>query len=228
MSVCYGALELKAGYQRNLGFGLVFSVFAFVSLFGALLILGGRLPDVVNEVKNGTILVLPAPKPEPQPKTPPVPSPQPPPVSQPKLGIFVADSFLPPEVFDQPALWPDHQTPSRDMPGTNITNNGGQNGLPVDTVIDLELDGLKPVILYKVEPEYPALARQQGITETVLAELLVDTDGLVREVIIRKKATGIFDEEVETALKHWIFKPLVIDDRVVMFRYLEAVRFTLR
>jgi len=45
-------LELKAGYQRNLGFGLIFSVFSFVSFLAALLDFGGRLPDVINEVKN--------------------------------------------------------------------------------------------------------------------------------------------------------------------------------
>lgn len=228
MSVCYGALELKASYHRNLGFGLIFSVFSFVSFLIALLVFGGRLPDVINELKRGTIIVLPVPKPKALPKTPPAPNPQLPAVSQPKLGVFVPDSFFPSEIFDQPAVWPENQGPSNGSPEGNILTNKAGKGTSEDTVIDLELDGLKPVILHKVEPEYPALARQQGITETVVAELVVGTDGFVREVIIHSPKTGIFDEEVESALRQWIFRPLVINGRVVRFRYLEVVRFTLR
>ena len=227
MSV-YGALELKASYQRNLGIGLIFSVFSFGSFLAALLVCGGRLPDVINEVKSGTIIVLPVPKAEPKPKTPATPTPQPPAVSQPKLGVLVPDSFFPPEIFDQPSAWPENREPLNGTSEANNTTDKAGIGASGDTVIDLEPDGLKPVILHKVKPEYPALARQRGITETVVAELVVGADGFVREVLIRKPSTEFFDEEVKSALRQWIFRPLVVDGRVVKFRYLEVVRFSLR
>ncbi len=227
MSVSYyGALELKVSYQRSLGIGLIFTVFGSVTLLALLMILGRRLPEVINEVENGTIIVLSVPKPEP--KSPLPQQPQVPTLSQPKLGVFVPDSLFAPEIFDQSAVWLENQKPLDGASEGSLPTSTGGKETSGDTVIDLDLDGLKPVILYKVEPEYPAIARQQGITETVVAELVVGTDGFVRQVVIRDHKTGLFDEEVESTLKQWIFKPLVVAGRVVRFRYLEVVHFSLR
>lgn len=120
---------------------------------------------------------------------------------------------------------PSHYLPS-DYPVKGGTQTPGQP-VPDETPVDLDLEGLTPEILQRVEPAYPTMARELGISETVIAELVVGKDGFVREVTILKNRTGIFDDQVRVAVKNWIFRPLVLDGRVVSFRYLQTVSFRL-
>lgn len=228
MSIYYGALELKASYQRNLGEGLFFSIIVSVTIALLFSAYTGRALKETTIKFPGRVEVIPYPKPmliPPSPASQRRPKPE---LPRPKAGVLMADSFLAelPENLET-KLGPAELLIDGENPGS-AGEGGPPGGFTGDTVVDLDLDGLKPVILHKIVPVYPAMARQLGMSETIIAEIVVGTDGLVREVFIRKKSTGVFDEEVEAALRQWIFKPLVVDGRVVRFRYLEVVRFTLR
>lgn len=107
-------------------------------------------------------------------------------------------------------------------------NETGAAGSPDDTVIDLDEFDLRPVILFKVDPKCPELARRKRITGTVTAEVLVGRDGLVREVSIKKSTNEIFDDEVNAALKLWVFRPWVERNRSLPFRFTVMVEFVLR
>ena len=107
-------------------------------------------------------------------------------------------------------------------------NAGDSSDSSEDTVIDLDVFDLKPVILFKVDPKCPELARRGRITGTVLAEVLVGRDGLVREVSIKKSTNEIFDDEVNAALKLWVFRPWVERNRCLPFRFTVLVEFVLR
>ncbi len=107
-------------------------------------------------------------------------------------------------------------------------NETGPSGLPEDTIIDLDEFDLRPVILFKVDPKCPELARRKRITGTVTAEVLVGKDGLVREVSISKSTNEIFDDEVNAALKLWVFRPWVERNRCLPFRFTVVVEFVLR
>lgn len=223
MSV-YGALELKVCHQRHLACGLAVSVLLFISLLFSLGLFGGEIPVVSMQEERGRIKLIPFPKPKPAPPAPPSHVPRPPAPSQPKVGAFVLDSFLDLEYPEQLKDVPD--SPPLDYPVDGDAKGPG-NEVSNVTPVDLDLEGLTPEILHRVEPGYPAMARELGITETMTAELLVGKDGFVREVTILKNRTGVFDDEVRAALKKWIFRPLVRDGRVVSFRYAQTVRFRL-
>ena len=65
-----------------------------------------------------------------------------------------------------------------------------------------------PVILRKVEPEFPEPARKMGLAGKVVAKLLVGADGHVsRASIVEAVPEGIFEQGVLTALRQWEFKP---------------------
>lgn len=221
----YGALELKVGYQRHLAYGLGVSVLLFIPLLFSLGFLGGEIPAVDIREERGRIKLLPFIKPKPASPAPASPIPRPPAPSQPKVGMFVLDSFLDLEYPEQLKGAPD--SPPLDYPVEGDAKGPG-NQVSSATPVDLELEGLAPPeILHRVEPGYPAMARELGLAETVTAELLVGKDGFVREVTILKNRTGVFDDEVRAALKKWIFRPLVLDGHAVSFRYVQTVSFRL-
>ncbi len=87
---------------------------------------------------------------------------------------------------------------------------------------------LKPVILFKVDPKCPELARRGRIAGAATAEVLVGENGLVREVSIKKSTNVIFDDEVIAALKLWVFQPWVERNRCLPFRFTVLVEFVLR
>ena len=73
-----------------------------------------------------------------------------------------------------------------------------------------------PVIMRKVEPEFPETARKMGLTGRVVAKLLVGTDGHVSKASILEAAPeGIFEQGVLKALKQWEFKPGSLKNRPV-------------
>ena len=228
MSLRYGALELKASYQRNLGEGLFFSIIVSMVFPFLFAVLAGRTPRETTIKISGPVKPILYSKPKPLPPPPASQRRPKPELPRPKAGVLVVDSFLA-ELREnlETKLGPAELPVDGENPGS-AGESGSPGGFTGDTVVDLDLDGLKPVILHKIVPVYPVMARQLGMSETIIAEIVVGTDGFVREVFIRKKSTGVFDEEVEAALRQWIFKPLVVDGRVVRFRYFEVIRFTLR
>jgi len=221
----YGALELKVCYQKNLAAGLGVSVSLFISFLFSLGFFDRQMPAVLTLEERGRIKLIPPPKPNPAPPALPSPMRRPPAPPQPKVGAFVLDSLLDLEYLEQIKDAP--RSDPFDQPVDGAAKGTGNDVLG-EAPVDLELEGLAPPeILHRVEPAYPAMARELGISETVMAELLVGKDGLVQAVTVLNNRTGVFDDEVKAALKRWIFKPLVFDGRTVSFRYLQTVTFRL-
>ena len=68
----------------------------------------------------------------------------------------------------------------------------------------------EPVIIKKVDPIYPELAKKAGMEGTVYANLWVDKQGKVREVKIVKADSDIFIQPVIDAAKQWLFSPAML------------------
>ena len=229
MSV-YGAWELKTSYQRNLSFGLISSLFLSLNLFlityfiDRIQILPTDLKDHSVKVKLfqavlGSLNSFPA-----EPTGAPILSVQPP-----RGNRLVMDSLIQTDDFEWPAPRP---FANKEAVGGRLVeifgNETGFSDTSDDTIIDLDEFDLRPVILFKVDPKCPELARRGRITGTVTAEVLVGRDGLVREVSIKKSTTIIFDDEVTGALKLWVFRPWVDRNRCLLFRFTVMVEFVLR
>jgi len=63
---------------------------------------------------------------------------------------------------------------------------------------------------FHVEPEYPATARQFGMSGEVVAEVTVGLDGKVENIRVMK-GTPILNNAVISALKKWTFAPFNVD-----------------
>ena len=63
-----------------------------------------------------------------------------------------------------------------------------------------------PVPIHRPAPEYPAWARDNGITGKVLLRVLVDQQGSVRRVAVVRGVEGL-TEAAQDALRGWRFRP---------------------
>ncbi len=68
----------------------------------------------------------------------------------------------------------------------------------------------EPVVVKKIEPTYPELARKAGLEGTVWVKMWVDKEGKVKDVVILKSSSEIFNQPAIDAAKQWIFTPALM------------------
>jgi len=83
-----------------------------------------------------------------------------------------------------------------------------------------------PKILKKVQPEYPPLATAARIQGLVIIEAHVDVNGRVRTATVLRGVT-LLDEAALTAVKQWIYKPLLLNGEPTEFILTVTVVFSL-
>jgi TonB family protein len=84
-----------------------------------------------------------------------------------------------------------------------------------------------PVVLYKVDPEYTAEARQAKLWGTVVLQLIVDTNGHARNIrVVRSLGLGL-DEKAIEALSQWKFLPGVRNGQPVAVQVTIEMNFRL-
>jgi TonB family protein len=83
----------------------------------------------------------------------------------------------------------------------------------------------EPMVISRVEPEYPEICRQVGLTGAVNARLWITREGKVRDVVIIKSDSEFFNQAVIDAAKQWIFTPALMNKgpvavwRAVVFNF---------
>jgi protein TonB len=83
-----------------------------------------------------------------------------------------------------------------------------------------------PEAITKVPPLYPDLAREAGVDGTVMVQALVDKSGRVRDTRV-VKSIPMLDAAAVAAVKQWVFKPALSNNRPVAVWVAVPVRFTL-
>lgn len=83
-----------------------------------------------------------------------------------------------------------------------------------------------PVVITQVRPEYPDIAQQSGMEGQVVVQALVGKDGKVKDVRIAK-SVPVLDEAAMKAVRQWVFKPALSNNRPVAVWVAVPVRFTL-
>jgi protein TonB len=83
--------------------------------------------------------------------------------------------------------------------------------------------GRGPGLIKRVEPEYPAIARQARIEGTVVVDAVILKDGTVSDVTILRSSSKLFDQACVDAVRQWRFTPGPQDVVLTV-----TVNFTLR
>jgi protein TonB len=85
-----------------------------------------------------------------------------------------------------------------------------------------------PVLVKKVEPSYPDVARRARIEGKVILQAVVDKEGNVNEVTVLSSNNPMFNDAAIEAVKQWKYKPATQNGRPVSVFYTVRVDFRLR
>ncbi|MDO4936688.1 MAG: TonB family protein [Sutterellaceae bacterium] len=129
-------------------------------------------------------------------------APMPPP--QPLTLDFKAPNALPSEVrLSQWQTKPVKNTSVFSVP--QFSFEATQSAAPVTNVTS-SVVAARPTL--RTPPQYPPKARQQGIEGNVVMDLLIGTDGMVKEVkVVRETPPEIFRRSAIRAVHRWRFVP---------------------
>ena len=224
----YGAPELKEVARKYMFRGVLVGSGAFMLVF---LLSFGTSSFLRHRPHETSVVVVPyrelaAPPPLTQNEPPPqvqvaVP------VTPPTVGVAVPvpDAEAPPEqtIASQEEI-------AQTTPGVST----GEGELQVAPPSEDELPKLGeyvyveelPEAITKVPPEYPDLARSANVDGTVLVQALVGKDGHVKDAKV-VKSVAMLDDAAIKAVRQWVFKPALSNNKPVAVWVAVPVRFTL-
>ena len=83
-----------------------------------------------------------------------------------------------------------------------------------------------PKLIYRVEPEYPAIAVNAMMEGTVILEATVDHTGAVKDARVLR-SRGILDQPAVRAVEQWRYEPLLLNGQPTPFILTVTVSFSL-
>ena len=83
-----------------------------------------------------------------------------------------------------------------------------------------------PEAVTRVAPTYPDIAREAGVDGTVLVQALVGKDGKVKDTRVQK-SIPMLDGAAVAAVKQWVFKPALSNNKPVAVWVAVPVKFSL-
>jgi len=83
-----------------------------------------------------------------------------------------------------------------------------------------------PEAITKVAPQYPDLAREASVDGTVMVQALVGKDGKVKDTRV-VKSIPMLDAAAVAAVRQWVFKPALSNNKPVAVWVAVPVKFTL-
>lgn len=207
----YGAYELRKHYNKRVTM-IIGGMIAFsIALFGLKLFIDNKPEEVEKPIDMSNIVVDLTPPPPQEEQPPPPPPPPPPPMVE-------MVKFVPPVIKDD-AVEEEPQKLQEDVKETNVgtKDQEGEKDLPVVPVEDTgPAEAAAPEIFTVVEemPEfpggamemmkyiqkniqYPAMAREAGISGKCFLKFVVNGDGNISDVQILKGVAGCPDCDKE-------------------------------
>jgi TonB family protein len=99
---------------------------------------------------------------------------------------------------------------------------------PVDGVMPLRVGGgIKPPRkVQDVRPEYPVVAREAGVQGVVIMEVVIDTNGAVRDARVLR-SVPVLDQAALDAVRQWRFEPTLLNGQPMPVIMTVTVNFSL-
>jgi protein TonB len=214
----YGAVELKAVYQKYWSIALGIAVALHLLILGTYYlveVLGQDEPPPINvRIMKYSDL---GPPPSITNANIPPPIAVSAPVAKPTVGapVPVPDA----EVSAEQTIAT--QTEMSQTVAPISEGAGGEVAFSVEQDILIEDDGppadfvaveKEPQIVKKVEPKYPELAMRAGLEGKVWVKIWVDKEGKAKQVVVLKSDAEIFNEPAVEAAKQFVFTPAYMNN----------------
>jgi len=215
----YGAQELQQAYRKNLASALALGIAFMYSLLGgywaSVYWLGSEISSSLL-VKPPIEIVFP---PLPPPLTPPNE-----PLHPISPSAMKSSAGIPVPVPDA-EVNPDQTIPTQQEMNAEsgpvsdeagIAVGGTLIGAPIHIQDDLPPDfrvvEKSPVIIKRVIPIWPEIARKAGIEGTVWVKLWVNKEGKIKKVVVLKSTSDIFIEPTIAAAQQFVFTPAMMQN----------------
>ncbi len=205
----YGAIELKEVKQKYMIYGLIISsviLFVGLGIYYATTLLGKEEAPVrtVRILKYSELGPPPSIQGASAAVAPSVSAAAP--MAKPSVGIPVPvpDADVSPEQSFA------SQTEMSAVSGPVGEGAGAGSGAVIEQDVQVENIDEEEAPIKRIEPVYPELARKAGLEGTVWVKLWVDKEGKVKDVVILKSASEIFNQPAIDAAKQWIFTPAMM------------------
>jgi protein TonB len=212
----YGAVELKAAYQKNMFRGLTAGILVVGATVGSYYV-PQLFADDEEPVRMVRILKYTdlGPPPSLQ-QTTAAPSVA---VSsaavKPSVGIPVPVPDA--EVSPEQTIATQQELSQAVGPVGEGSNTGGNLAIEQDIKIednepppDFVAYEKEPTVVRKIEPKYPEIALRAGLEGNVFLKVWVDKEGKVRKAVILKSDAEIFNQAAQSAALQWVFTPAVM------------------
>ena len=109
--------------------------------------------------------------------------------------------------------------------GDGEAGPGGDRGLdPVEVTGDM----VRPVLLEKVNPSYPQVARRAGLGGRVTVRAVIAEDGSVESVEVFFSTNPLFNDAAVDAVRKWRYRPAHMNGRPVRVYFSVVVDFVVR
>jgi protein TonB len=114
--------------------------------------------------------------------------------------------------------------PSEGGDGSGTGNGDGNGDGPqyITAAID------KPVLVSKVEPDYPFAARRIGLGGRVTVSAVIGLDGSVESAEILGSSNSLFDQAALDAVRKWRYRPATMNGQPVRVFFTVRVDFVVR
>jgi protein TonB len=86
----------------------------------------------------------------------------------------------------------------------------------------------KPVLISKVEPEYPFAARRMGLGGRVTVSAVIGLDGSVESAEILGSSNPLFDQAALEAVRRWRYRAATMNGQPVRVFFTVRVDFVVR
>jgi len=103
--------------------------------------------------------------------------------------------------------------------------DGGGGGGHGEEILTPGGDVRPPVVLDRVDPDYPESARRARLQGTVILEAIITTSGEVQQVRVLKSVNPLLDEAAVRAVRVWRYRPATLNGRAVPVSLTVTVRF---
>jgi protein TonB len=112
------------------------------------------------------------------------------------------------------------------VPGGVI--GGVPGGMGDEAPMRITAEVKQPELIRKVEPPYPEIARKARIQGVVILEAVITKTGSVENVKVLRSLHPILDQAALNAVRQWLYKPAMLNNRPVKVYFTVTVKFTLR
>ncbi len=108
--------------------------------------------------------------------------------------------------------------------------NGTDDGVDTTgggpTYLTAEME--RPVLLMKVEPVYPEVARRAGLTGRVTIQAVIDENGSIETADVIASKNPIFNQAAIDAVRKWHYRPATMNGRSIRVYFTVVVDFVIR